>query len=1572
MKTKIHKHWHIITALCLVAALWCFAGVSRAFDDVEPFFAGGTGLPNVMFIFDNSDSMQDSAYFRKNGNTYRPSTYWRRGVTIDEEDGTIAEDVNGNIIYDQVKYSSDEELELPAKTHPAVPDLGTPYGTVTYIYSDSNNRLYDSNIDWNDSIFNCGNWQPAFRYRNVIIRDNNGAEQERTIYCRRRNDHYWRVTENIDYTGPQPFTYEIVNGIPGDVTYNYTGDARRVYDANFEWNSPTISSCSEWKSNYRYKKMVIISGTNEGEERLITCKSRSRKYWRVSEAFPVPCDLTTRYKIVGSPDDDRYASGGNHPDSKMYQAKQALNAFLDSNSIKSDGKYRVNMGFATYMQARIPRVRAKYYYRYTYDTPDRCRAYYWRWRDTSADFYDPNGPADGYDIDAWGTHYEDVSIGDQIDRPYYGDTDCRHHIIHYTVAEITAAPTDSLPNRYRIRLRSRVGFANEGGYKDYRWRYFDVPEGEDCPAYCSTFAYPDPYDDGSTWFRATECDAVYPPGCVAGSQASYYRTTYAETYGDYGVADPATPRYINKDTRMVTPYTGHCSIPGDDWLCPNPDPEAGNYTLIPSTKMISEGLITQAYLTDHNMVTDHDGDPATNDPCTAEQMQNGEGWVFVKDVPINADEDLGNIQSDVYDYSYFRYPGEGDEDQPHAWSYRKAYYNDDPDNNWIYRYGHSYQSKWRDDMQADPFFPADVGDEMANHEGDDHVVFINLPEYDPEDGEFFGDDVTGQNVAKIKNYISLARVPYPRDNRYDCTMMPYTSSLAVNSSIAVTGKGTPLGASLENARRYYESYKDQDQYTLGACRENYVILLTDGLETCDGDPVAAAAALNTPLVINQPTTAVKTFVIGFGLDAVSKANLDAIAQAGGCDLYHDTETGEDHYAYFANNVTDLIDALGQIFDQLGGQFTRAAPVVGYTASGYNNRIYNGYFDYPVWGGHLKARDLVKQEDHDNGLYLDKLVGEIIGPPAAWSGDCDDEAGNDADAGCEINTYGRGTVHTFAGGNRIEFSAANLAILKPLVNPDGEDINGNGTADEDADAEAVIGYTLDPGYDSGNYVGTRKADWLLGDIYHSVSVVVSEPRFHGIFCKDDNNDGIWEDQAAEYIGHGYLDFADNNSTRDHIICVGANDGMVHAINDSDGRERWAWIPNCVLGTVKGLKDGHRFSVDLTIMATDVDLNSDELDNPADDENRNWRTIIVSGLRRGGSHYFAIDVTDPDNPLALWEVTDDNMGNTWSIPAFGRINVDGVATTVAFVGGGYSTTEDVGNRIYIIRVSDGAILKEITVGNASNNVPSQLLTRKYDTDDNGDPVDYVTRGTADSDGNIIKPKLLMFTESAYFGDTNGTLWKLTGLNSLRNPADTQWTTWDPQAEILFVPEDPRPIYHRPVIGDVASGCSRRFVLFGTGDENSPTDDNSQDYYYEIEDRQYDDTGLDLDGKYGYCKNEEGYHSINRVFYHAGDAQTPCGEAWQIFTQAQIDNGLFRLTWQYGRLTDPEDPESWTAGFPPGEKVLSDSTPYRQAVYFTTYQSEGGCDMGYSYLYALTTSQSVSATPGGAPDVGGEAAL
>ena len=105
---------------------------------------------------------------------------------------------------------------------------------------------------------------------------------------------------------------------------------------------------------------------------------------------------------------------------------------------------------------------------------------------------------------------------------------------------------------------------------------------------------------------------------------------------------------------------------------------------------------------------------------------------------------------------------------------------------------------------------------------------------------------------------------------------------------------TPLAGSLYSARAYLGRTRAEDK--ISSCRRYAVILLTDGAETCRGDPKKAAAELLK--------MGVETYVIGFSVLSTEKATLNAIARAG-------SSTGK-RDAIFVGNEAQLATTLAQI------------------------------------------------------------------------------------------------------------------------------------------------------------------------------------------------------------------------------------------------------------------------------------------------------------------------------------------------------------------------------------------------------------------------------------------------------------------------------------------------------------------------------------------------------------------------------------------------------------------------------------------------------------------------------------
>ena len=124
-------------------------------------------------------------------------------------------------------------------------------------------------------------------------------------------------------------------------------------------------------------------------------------------------------------------------------------------------------------------------------------------------------------------------------------------------------------------------------------------------------------------------------------------------------------------------------------------------------------------------------------------------------------------------------------------------------------------------------------------------------------------------------------------------------------------------------------------------------------------------------------------------------------------------------------------------------------------------------------------------------------------------------------------------------------------------------------------------------------------------------------------------------------------------RPDMLYLGANDGMLHAFNATDGAELFAYVPAALFGALHRLADKdyvHRAYVDGPAQAGDVMIAG------------STRTVLVSGMGGGAQGVFALDVTDParfaEQGGVLWEFTDRhdaNIGNVTSAPQLAKLRV-----------------------------------------------------------------------------------------------------------------------------------------------------------------------------------------------------------------------------------------------------------------------------------------------------------------------------
>jgi type IV pilus assembly protein PilY1 len=229
---------------------------------------------------------------------------------------------------------------------------------------------------------------------------------------------------------------------------------------------------------------------------------------------------------------------------------------------------------------------------------------------------------------------------------------------------------------------------------------------------------------------------------------------------------------------------------------------------------------------------------------------------------------------------------------------------------------------------------------------------------------------------------------------------------------------------------------------------------------------------------------------------------------------------------------------------------------------------------------------------------------------------------------------------------------------------------------------------------------RYREATLGDITESQPAYIAKPVY-------------------SYIDSGYASFKTAQVSRAGTIYVGANDGMLHAFNASNGQELWAFVPTPVIPNMWALADQSYSTNHVNFVNGDPQI-ADICVSSCSTASAVWKTILVGGLSGGGRGYYALDITTPTSPSLLWEFTaqnnNANLGYTFATPVVTKLN-DG--TWVALITSGYNNgTKDndgvtnnspTGNGqgyLYVLNASTGALIKTFSTGAGSPNTPSGL--------------------------------------------------------------------------------------------------------------------------------------------------------------------------------------------------------------------------------------------------------------------------
>lgn len=734
-----------------------------------------------------------------------------------------------------------------------------------------------------------------------------------------------------------------------------------------------------------------------------------------------------------------------------------------------------------------------------------------------------------------------------------------------------------------------------------------------------------------------------------------------------------------------------------------------------------------------------------------------------------------------------------------------------------------------------------------------------------------------------------------------------------------------------------------------------------------------------------------------GFPIIQRITTNVVLAFANSDPLLQSAAQEGHGSYFVvSNAAALAAAIQRILANIMLQTDTSfvAPVVPVSPENKvytGNRVYMGFFkpmSLQYWFGNLKKYALDANSNiidqtgafanyvDQNFDFKDDRDGSLLPQGAQngsfrltatsfWSTAADAGAVDEGGVGavlqkrnfsvscptCDITGDVR-KIYTYLGTNTNltdssnTFSTLNTALTgsAPILGLPGPIITSGTTSDVKQLINFVHG--IDVYDENGNGNNTEKRAWIFGDVLHSKPFVMN---------------------YATYTFNATTEA--DCTTNKSMIFVGSNDGMVHAVNDCDGTEAWAFIPPDILPYLQyNHGNTHTYFVDSTIYAYVYDKNKNGTIDLSDGD----KVILIIGMRRGGGifgaepttgFYYALDVSDPASPTLLWSISNNKvrkgttttasttysaLGETWSEPKIGRISVGSPAKDkiVIFIGGGYDNCNEdgrygatqtfSGSCVNTIATNDGGLdasnnPKTSAGGYALSSMQGTLAGYKgravyvveLATLNSGVP-DFTNGGglvraftTAEysmlSEMTALDTNFDGYADRLYMGDTGGNLWKFdVSSNTASDWTMTKIFSSNPgYTDGAADSTTGRKIFYKPSSVVDVGGMVRHY--FGTGDREHPLNRAVTDRIYEVIDK----------GQVSAVTEAKLVDVTEDLLQLATD---PTSTAFQTLEQ------------NLAKANDPSNTDyyGWYIRLDQnsGEKVLAGATVFNKVVYFSTY--------------------------------------
>lgn len=724
-----------------------------------------------------------------------------------------------------------------------------------------------------------------------------------------------------------------------------------------------------------------------------------------------------------------------------------------------------------------------------------------------------------------------------------------------------------------------------------------------------------------------------------------------------------------------------------------------------------------------------------------------------------------------------------------------------------------------------------------------------------------------------------------------------------------------------------------------SCQANHTILLTDGYASSNFavDKVKARTGVTDcrdPGVGRECGVELVDWMQQTDHDKSLVGRQNVFTHTVGLNLDDEFLEQLAHYGggnyYVARGSSDLLasfrDVMTGVFNVETSFVAPGATVNQFNRLSHRNDIYFALFSpnqKPRWNGNLKryktsisADGEVTILDADQKPAIDIESGYFSPDSRSyWSTSADGESVLFGGVSAQME-YGSAVrpVYTLVNGSG---SAANIISTENLVHEDNT---------------AITSSMLN----SFNYITNNETEEELR------TEVLRWAR--GKDELDEDRDGVvdeWRKTMGDpmHSRPRLLNYGTSVEDSTSVVYVTTNEGMLHAFDSATGKELYSFVPPELLPDLtrnyeNDVTSQKFYGLDGKIGIWFEDSNNNNIVDGSE------KAILIIGMRRGGNHYYAIDVSVRNSPRFLWKISGGTggtegfteLGQTWSEALSTKMRIDGQSRDVAIFGAGYDISQDpvyAGSDLSVRsddKIGRGFFVVDILTG---RKLWSVSHTDSSGADQRFDDMRY----SVPSDVKLLDIDQDGYLDQLYFGDMGGQIWRF---DTVPYHQSGDIFTGGRIASLAGDTADSNRRFYSPP--DVAlmkfDGETYMTLAIGSGWRAHPLDKNIEDRFYVL--RQKDVYRAPA----GYGKPGD------------GDTYVPIQEADLVDV---THRGNLPLTSDFGWMLDFQQD---------GEKVLSSSVSLNGQVIFTSYRparSIGACStaVGKGAVYTLRLDNGFAST-------------